>query len=139
MSRCSRPSPALRRALLTTAATLALPALAQVQLPSSLPRDFPRDALRGELLIMQPPEARLNDQPARLAPGVRIRGQNNILVLSGALAGQKLPVHYTTDIHGLVKDVWILRPEELARPWPTTRAEAAAWAYDATTRTWTQR
>lgn len=145
MYRCAappRPSRHLsRRALLAGAAILTLPALvqAQVQTQASLPRDFPRDALRGELLITQPPEAQINGRAARLAPGARIRGHNNIMVLSGSLAGQKLLVHYTVDFHGLLKDIWILRPEEVAKAWPTTREDAAAWAYDAGTRTWTKR
>jgi hypothetical protein len=37
------------------------------------PRNFPATALRGEIVITQPPELLLNRQPARLAPGARIR------------------------------------------------------------------
>lgn len=145
MSRCALSSPRAhtlsRRALLAGSALMALPALvmAQAQTQATLPRDFPRDALRGELIITQPPQAQINGKAARLAPGARIRGHNNIMVLSGSLAGQKLLVHYTVDFHGLLKDIWILRPEEVARPWPATREDAATWAYDAGTRTWTRR
>ncbi len=115
------------------AATLAAPAAAQVQ------RNFPATALRGTLLIGEPPEIALNGKPARLAPGARIRGQDNMVQMSGALSGAKLLVHYTVDTYGLVKDVWILRPEEAAvRPWPATPEQAQTWAFDATAQTWTK-
>ena len=54
--------------------------------------------------------------------------------------GQPLAVHYTIDLDGSVKDVWILTAEELAkRPWPTTPEEAARWAFDPLEQTWTRR
>jgi len=115
------------------AATLATPAAAQVQ------RNFPATALRGTLLIGEPPEIALNGKPARLAPGARIRGQDNMVQMSGALSGAKLLVHYTVDTYGLVKDVWILRPEEAAvRPWPATPEQAGTWTFDPTAQTWTK-
>ena len=103
------------------------------------PRNFPATALRGEIVVVQPPELALNGQAARLAPGARIRGPNNLTLVSGALAGQRLAVHYTLDPHGLLLDVWVLTREELARrPWPSTPAQAAAWRFDATAQTWTR-
>ena len=110
------------------------PATAQVQ------RNFPADALRGALVIQDAPEITLNGEPARLAPAARIRGPNNMLAMSGALAGQRLLVHYTLDMHGHVKEVWILTPEEAAkRPWPSTPQEAASWEFDAGAQTWTRK
>ena len=103
------------------AAALIHPACAQVQ------RNFPQNALRGTLAVGTPPEVLLNGQVASLAPGARIRGQENMVVLSGALVGAKLVVNYTVDTHGLVKDVWILRAEE-----------AASWQFDRAAQTWTK-
>jgi len=106
-------------------------AAAQVQ------RTFPQNALRGALQITSPADAVLNGKPARLAPGLRIRGQNNMLQMSGSLIGAKLLVHYTTDIDGLVMDVWVLTPAEAARkPWPATAQQAAAWTFDPVAQTW---
>jgi len=100
-------------------------------------RPFPANALRGELVVQQPPEVLLNGRAARLAPGSRIRGADNLLQMSGALAGRKLMVHFTVDDYGLLRDVWVLTPAELARkPWPSTPAEAAAWRFDAAGQTW---
>ena len=109
------------------------PASAQVQ------RAFPQDALRGEVAFEMPPEVAVNGQAARLAPGSRIRDQNNMLAMSGTLAGAKFMAHYTIDKDGNVKDVWILRPDELAkRPWPVTPEEAQSWVFDPIAQTWTR-
>jgi hypothetical protein len=102
-------------------------------------RTFPQDALRGAFTVVNPPEIILNGVPARLAPGARIRTQQNLIELSGALIGAKLLVHYTIDSYGLVKDVWILTPDEAARkPWPTTPLEAQTWNFDWQSQTWTK-
>lgn len=120
-------------AALSASITLSLPAAAQLQ------RHFPATALRGELRVVQPPEVQLNGKPARLAPGVRIRGQNNLLVMSGALVEREVAVHYTLDPYGLVKDVWLLTEAELdKRPWPTTLEDAKAWRFDPVGQTWSR-
>jgi len=60
-------------------------------------------------------------------------------VVPGAVIGGRYLVHYTIDTLGLVKDVWILRPEEAAvRPWPTTLEQAQAWSFDPAAQTWTR-
>jgi len=122
-------------AALAAAAFFALsaPAAAQVQ------RAFPQNAMRGALVMGTPPEITLNGQPARLAPGARIRNQNNMLEMSGTLVGQRLLVNYTLENGVLVKDVWILRAEEAAvRPWPTTLEELQTWSFDPAAQVWTK-
>jgi hypothetical protein len=116
------------------AAVLMAPATAQVQ------RAFPPTALRGAIVMSDPPDITLNGKAARLAPGSRIRNQNNMLEMAGTLAGQRLLVNYTFEnTTGLVKDVWILRAEEAAvRPWPTTLEEAQSWVFDPAAQTWTK-
>ena len=102
-------------------------------------RNFPANALRGEISFGQPPEVTLNGQAARLAPAARIRGTNNLLVMSGSLMGQKAVVHYTVDPLGLVLDVWLLTDAERAKePWPTTAADAKAWSFDPIAQVWTK-
>ena len=114
-------------------------AMAASTASAQTPRNLPATALRGEIVVVQPPELALNGQAARLAPGARIRGPNNLTMVSGALAGQRLAVHYTLDPHGLLLDVWVLTREELARrPWPATPAQAAAWQFDMAAQTWTK-
>ena len=102
-------------------------------------RRFPATALRGELVVKQPPEVLLNRLPTRLAPGARIKGPNNLLLLSGALIDQRLIVNYTLDNYGHLLDVWILTPDELARkPWPVTPQQAAAWSFNPDAQVWTR-
>ena len=118
------------------AATLVVCASAAV---AQAPRNFPATALRGEVVVTAPPELLLNRQPARLAPGARIRAMNNMLVMSGAAVNQRLVVHYTLDLQGQLLDVWILSPAELARrPWPSTPQEAATWRFNADMQTWSR-
>jgi hypothetical protein len=116
MNRCSdSPSPpgARRRATLLALGLAAvgwsLPSLAQNQ-----PRIFPAKALRGTLVVTQPPLVTIDGKAAQLSPGARIRGSNNMMVLSGSVVGQKLLVNYTLEQHGMLHDVWILTEAEAA-------------------------
>jgi len=112
-------------------------AAAQAQ---TVQRNFPANALRGEVAFGQPPDVVLNGHPARLSPGARIRGSNNMLVMSGALAGGSAVVNYVLDSLGLVHEIWILTDAERARqPWPTTAQEAKTWAFDPIAQVWTVR
>ena len=120
--------------LAAVAATAPASAFAQGQ-PT---RNFPQNALRGVVVFGEPPEVVLNGQPARLAPAARLRNQNNLLVMSGTLAGDKWTVHYTQDISGLIKDLWILRDDEMAKkPWPVSREQAEKWMFDLGNQIWT--
>lgn len=120
-----------RCAIAAVALAAALSAAAQA------PRPFPASALRGELVITQPPEIRLNGQPARLAPGARIRDAQNLLQTSGSLVGQRLVVHYTRDNLGQPLEVWVLTPAEFARqPWPVNEQQAKTWSFDAAAQQW---
>jgi hypothetical protein len=111
----------------------ALPAAAQVQ------RAFPQNALRGVAVFGNPPELTINGKAALLAPGARIRGFNNMLEMSSTLIGLKATVNYTVDLSGLVKDIWVLRKEEIAMsPWPTTVEQLQSWSFDPVNQTWTK-
>ena len=122
----------LRRTVLLLA-TLGLAAGAAT---AQLQRNFPVNSFRGTLAVAHPPQAMLNGEPARLAPGVRIRGQNNLLATTGAFAGQSFVVNYTIDMQGQIKEVWVLTNEEIGQLWPTTPEQAASWRFDPATRTW---
>lgn len=133
MPRCALPA---TPALVALFCSVLLGPLAQAQIG----RNFPPTALRGALQITAPPDALLNGRPVRLAPGSRIRAADNMLQLSASLVQQRLLVHYTVDPLGLVKDIWILTPDEAAnKPWPANPAEAQRWLFDAPAQTWTKR
>ena len=137
MTRKSRLPNVLRCFTLGLAMLIGAASIAQAQ---DLPmRRFPQAALRGVITFGEPPLVRLNDELTRLAPGARIRGTNNLLLLSGTLAGLKSAVNYTLDNTGQLKDVWLLRDEEAARkPWPSTPQEAAQWNFDAGNQIWSK-
>ena len=82
-------------------------------------RPFPPTAERAAMVVTYPPIIQLNGKPDRLAPGSRIRGQNNLLQLSGSLIGQNLLVNFVRSPSGEVQDVWILTEGEAALKLPT--------------------
>jgi hypothetical protein len=99
--------------LLAAAASFVSPsALAQTDDAKPTLREFPKAALRGEMVVLMPPEISMNGKPDRLSPGARIRDANNHLTQSGALLNQQLLVNYLRDNLGQVHEVWILNSEE---------------------------
>ena len=126
MNRCERPASA--PGLLARAALCALlaPSLAwsadaaaqvaplpQTQNEAALGgRNFPVGTLRGRLQVVNWPDIRLDGQADRLAPGARILSAQHMLVMPAAITGHSLLVNYTRDAAGLVREVWILTPEE---------------------------
>jgi hypothetical protein len=75
-------------------------------------RNFPAGTLRGRFMVMNPPEIQLDGQAERLSPGARILGANRMLVMPASITGQNFLVNYTRDATGLVREVWILTPDE---------------------------
>jgi hypothetical protein len=100
--------------------TAGLVGIAGAQTGDSKPntRQFPKEAKRGELVVLTAPEIAMDSKPDRLSPAVRIRDINNHLVLSGTLANQKLLVNYLRDNTGLVHNVWVLNAEEIKQKMP---------------------
>ena len=130
---------ARRSALLALACAGLLGPTAQAQPgPPAGHRSFPAHALRGELLVGAVPAALLNGQAARLAPGARIRGEDNLLRLPSSLVGQPVIVHFTQEPStGMLMDVWILNRVELGNsPWPSSPTEAATWRFDPLAQRW---
>jgi hypothetical protein len=129
MLRCARLLAGLATALLLVGTAAA-----------QAPRNFPQTALRGSLLFGAPPSVAINGYAGRLAPGVRIHGLDNMLKMSGVLAGSQFLVNYTVERStGLVMEVWLLRDDEAAhQPWPQTFDDAARWSFDPVAQTWTK-
>jgi hypothetical protein len=113
MNRCHT-----RRAHFALAASLSLafcfsafaPLTANAQ--ESIRRDPPKDVVLAKMTVELPPVIRIDGKPDRLSPGSRIRDTRNMLVLSGGLSGQTLPVVYKRDAAGLVHEVWLLTADE---------------------------
>lgn len=88
---------------------IAVPLSAQAQ---SGTRDFPAKALRGTLVVVQPPNITMDDRETRLAPGARIYNTSNSLVMSSSLLNKALVVNYTVDLRDQIQNVWILTEAE---------------------------
>lgn len=139
MPRCAARAPlpgAKRRLALSFIGTCCL--VATLPATAQLNRRFPRNALRGEIIFTNHPEITLNGKPTRLSPGGRVRDTANMNALPTALAGNRAVVHYTVDQMGFVNNAWVLTREELAKLWPRTPQEAAAWAFDEPSQTWSK-
>lgn len=79
-------------------------------------RDAPKDVKPAMITVSAtPPIIAVDGKPDRLSPGARVRDRNNMLVLSGALAGKTLYTVYKRDSAGLVHEVWLLNEEEYAK------------------------
>ncbi len=96
-------------------------------------RGFPAAALRGTMVVTNPPDVVLDGRPDRLSPGSRIRSPQNMLVMSGALQGQRLTVNYTRDAAGLLHEVWILTATE-AREKRAGQPAARSFVFESDTR-----
>ncbi len=103
---------------LPLAALLISTASAQTEEPKPNIRQFPKEAKRGELVMLTAPEIAMNGKADRMSPAVRMRDANNNLVLSGTLTNQKLVVNYVRDNTGLVHGVWVLNAEEIKQKMP---------------------
>ena len=111
MNRCTRVVAALLVSA-GAAALLPLPAAAQSDEPQPGVRQFPKNAVRGRLVIVAVPDIYMDGRPDRLSPSARFRDANNNLVLPGTLVQQRLLVNYVRDNIGLVQQVWVLNSEE---------------------------
>lgn len=81
----------------------------------AMTRETPKDVKRARMIVTAPPEITLNGKPDRLSPGSRIRDTNNMMLLSGSVVGQTLPVVYRRDAAGLVHEIWLLTPDEYSK------------------------
>ena len=130
MNRCTHhkthASPASRRlhtlvlAALVGASTFALaPGAHAQQVPSGMgmARNFPEAALRGALTVTSANEARLNGQPIRMAPGMRLFSPQNTLVMAHTVIGQTFKVNYVIEQStGMLHSAWILTQGEAELP-----------------------
>lgn len=114
MNRCTDHRLPKRRSAQWLALGLLTLCLAPTAWAQNQPRTFPDKALRGTLVVTQPPVITMDGKSAQLSPGARIKGPNNLLVLSGNIVGQELLVNYTVEPNGMVHDVWILTEAEAA-------------------------
>jgi hypothetical protein len=76
-------------------------------------RSFPETALRGKIAFKSPPQIEMDGKADRLSPGARIRDEQGMLAMTGALEGKAFVVNFKREAAtGLVHEVWILTAEE---------------------------
>lgn len=94
-------------------AACALSVLSCAAAAQGIVREAPKDVKPAIIAVSAtPPIIAIDGQPDRLSPGARIRDPNNMLVMSGQLAGKSLYTVYKRDAAGLVHEVWLLTPQE---------------------------
>jgi hypothetical protein len=100
----------------TRTALLGLAFAAASTFAQTVVREAPRDVKPGIIAVSAtPPIITVDGRQERLSPGARVRDRNNMLVLSGALAGLTLYTVYRRDAAGLVHEVWLLDEKEYAK------------------------
>jgi hypothetical protein len=98
------------------AALTGLVLAASVAVAQTFVREAPRDVKPAIIAVSAtPPIITVDGKEDRLSPGARVRDRNNMMVLSGALAGKTLYTVYRRDAAGLVHDVWLLSAEEYSK------------------------
>ena len=118
MKRCIQHTLSRPRALLLAAA-MGIAALSTSAWAQFSTRPFPPNTVRGAMVITNPPELVMNGKAERLSPGARIRGANNMLIMSGSIVGQNLLVNFVREPNGMVHEVWILTEAEAKQALPT--------------------
>ncbi len=95
---------------------LALFAFSTLGLAQGIVREAPKDVKPAVIAVSAtPPIITVDGKEDRFSPGVRIRDLNNMLVLTGNLAGKTVYTVYKRDAAGLVHEVWLLTAEEYAK------------------------
>jgi hypothetical protein len=77
-------------------------------------RTIPDQAKRGEMRHLESMVVEIDGVAQRLAPGAQIRDASNRVIVPTAVPA-RAPVKYLYNEEGLVRQVWILTPEEAAK------------------------
>ncbi len=107
---------ALRRA----ACLALLPALlgAASVLAQARPSPIPQDSRRGYIRHVEEMAVTVDDKAMQLAAGAVIRDQQNLIIVPVTIPRGGAWAAYKLDRDGQIFRVWLLTPDELARPRP---------------------
>lgn len=100
-----------RNQLTATESTTILPAA-----PGSRPgvRNFPKEALRGQMTVKQFPYVDMDERLTQFTPGARILDTGNRNLRPATLTGRAQTVNYLMDTQGRITQAWILSADEVA-------------------------
>ncbi len=79
-------------------------------------RPIPDTAKRGVIRHLNGMAVSIDGVSAQLSPAASIRGPQNFIVVPSALPAEGAVARFTLDDSGQVLRVWLLTPEEIARP-----------------------
>jgi hypothetical protein len=105
-----------RSSLLLAALLFATPLLSQ-----PLGRSVPDSAKRGYLQHVTEMGVTVDGKSMTLAPGAVIRDQKNLIVVPAAVPREGALADYVEDKNGQLYRVWLLTPEESAKPRKASR------------------
>ena len=72
---------------------------------------LPHDVRKGILNGLAFPVVQIDSDSYRLAPGVQVRNQANMMIFPHSL-NQQARIFYQIDMRGEVAKIWIMTPEE---------------------------
>ena len=94
----------------------AVPVLAQTR-----PSPIPQDSRRGYIRHVEQMAVTVDDKAMQLAAGAIIRNQQNLIIVPVTIPRQGAWAAYNLNRDGQIFRVWLLTPDELARPKPEGR------------------
>jgi len=87
-------------------------------LAQTRPNPIPQDSKRGYIRHVQEMAVTVDDRAMQLAAGAIIRDQQNLVIVPVTIPREGAWAAYNVDRDGQIFRVWLLTPDELARPSP---------------------
>ncbi len=87
-------------------------------LAQARPSPIPQDSRRGYIRHVQEMAVTVDDKAMQLAAGAVIRDQQNLIIVPVTIPRGGAWAAYKLDRDGQIFRVWLLTPDELARPSP---------------------
>ena len=90
-------------------------------LAQARPSPIPQDSRRGYIRHVEEMAVTVDDKSMQLAAGATVRNQQNLIIVPMSIPREGAWADYMLDRDGQVLRVWLLTPDELARPRPGGR------------------
>src|SRR3977135_4407664 len=87
-------------------------------LAQARPSPIPQDSKRGYIRHVQEMAVTVDDKAMQLAAGAVIRDRQNLIIVPVTIPREGAWAAYNLDRDGQIFRVWLLTPDELARPVP---------------------
>ena len=95
------------------AALVAAPVVAQLRTTP-----IPENSRRGIIRHVQQMAVAVDDKLMQLAAGAQIRNQQNLIIVPMSIPKEGAWADYTVNSNGEIFRVWLLTPQEVAKPKP---------------------